>query len=563
MAFSVGIDLGTTNTVVSIASRGINSNVEVITESINQLSQNGFPEESSLLPSVLYVDNGVHMVGAYAYAMKGQNLKRVIFNSKNYMGESSYKWDIDGEEYSPEVVASYFLSAARKHLQDKYNGSESIESAVITVPASFNIDQRNATKNAAALSGFKGEITLISEPTAAILDFINEQSKILDEDKVLDFSDFKKVLVFDLGGGTCDVAILNIKINGKEIYVGEMGVSPHTLIGGANFDAYAVQGIISDYEKERGIDLSKTITPLELETLKSKLFTTMEKVKMYFSGNYFKFDDGIRTEEEIINKISLPITIPNIINGNPFTYNLTMAKYNKYIYPLLNVESDENIIKPIISTIKSNELTIDDIDYTFCVGGMTKYPMVWDTIRNFFGKEPLKLADAMKSVSRGAAIYHHYNIINIYNIDKSNSGKKIDIIPALPQTIFLNVKDGFPIPLIEAKTKAGTPVIIEDLIETNSNVRVSLELYAGMSPYDPNLKRLENVNINFPHGIEVGAKISLKLEYTQKGILVFEAWVKDNSDIKINLSLEGSQFTDEEIEAINSKYKINKVGGIL
>ena len=202
MAFSVGIDLGTTNTVVSIASRGINSNIEVLTESINQLNQNGFPEESSLLPSVLYVDNGEHMVGAYAYAMKGQNLKRVIFNSKNYMGESSYKWDIDGKEYSPELVASFFLSAIRNHLKDKYNGNESIESAVITVPASFNIDQRNATKNAAVLSGFKGEIILISEPTAAILDFINEQSKILNEDKILELSDFKKVLVFDLGGGT-------------------------------------------------------------------------------------------------------------------------------------------------------------------------------------------------------------------------------------------------------------------------------------------------------------------------------------------------------------------------
>ncbi|SUY45773.1 molecular chaperone DnaK [Clostridium putrefaciens] len=563
MAFSVGIDLGTTNTVVSIASRGINSNIEVLTESINQLNQNGFPEESSLLPSVLYVDNGEHMVGAYAYAMKGQNLKRVIFNSKNYMGESSYKWDIDGKEYSPELVASFFLSAIRNHLKDKYNGNESIESAVITVPASFNIDQRNATKNAAVLSGFKGEIILISEPTAAILDFINEQSKILNEDKILELSDFKKVLVFDLGGGTCDVAILNIKINGNEIYVAELAVSPHTLVGGANFDAYAVEGIISDYEKENCLDLSKELKPTELKALKSKLFTTMEKVKMYFSGNYFKFDNGIRTKDEIISKISLPITIPNIINGNPFTYNLTMAKYNKYISPLLNVESDENIIKPIISTINSNSLTIDDIDYTFCVGGMTKYPMVWDTIKSFFGKAPLKLADAMQSVSRGAAIYHHYNIINVDNREKKNSEKVVDIIPTLPQTIFLNVKDGFPIPLIEAKTKAGTPIIIEDLIETNSNVIVSLELYAGMSPYDPNLKRLENVNINFPHGIEIGSKISLKLEYTKKGILVFEAWVKDNEDIKINLSLEGNQFTDEEIEDINNEYEINKVGGIL
>ena len=251
MAFSVGIDLGTTNTVVSTARRGINSNVEVLTEAIDQVINEEWGEiqSSTLLPSVLYVNNGLHNVGLMAKEMKGQSANRVIFNSKNYIGESDYRWKIDDKEYSPEKVASYFLSAVRKHLKQKYREDESIESAVITVPASFNIDQRNSTKTAAKLAGFKGDITLISEPTAAILDFINEQSKLQDNDKFIELNDFKNVLVFDLGGGTCDVAVLRIKINGKEIYVEEVAVSPHTLIGGANFDAYAVEGIIKDFEK--------------------------------------------------------------------------------------------------------------------------------------------------------------------------------------------------------------------------------------------------------------------------------------------------------------------------
>lgn len=252
MAFSVGIDLGTTNTVVSTARRGISSNIEVTTEAIDQIVNEewGDIESSTLLPSVLYVNNGLHNVGLMAREMKGQSSNRVIFSSKNYMGENDYKWEIDDKEYSPEIVASYFLSAVRKHLLQKYRDEESIDSAVITVPASFNIDQRNATKTAAKLAGFNGDIILISEPTAAVLDFINEQSKLQDCDKFIDLNDYKNILVFDLGGGTCDVSVLQVKINGKNIYVEEVAVSPHTLIGGANFEAYAVEGIIKDFEKQ-------------------------------------------------------------------------------------------------------------------------------------------------------------------------------------------------------------------------------------------------------------------------------------------------------------------------
>lgn len=273
MAFSVGIDLGTTNTVVSTARRGVTSNIEVTTEAIDQIVNEewGDIESSTLLPSVLYVNNGLHNVGLIAKEMKGQSSNRVIFNSKNYMGENDYKWEIDDKEYSPEMVASYFLSAVRKHLLQKYRDEESIDTAVITVPASFNIDQRNATKTAAKLAGFKGDITLISEPTAAVLDFINEQSKLQDCDKFIDLNDFKNILVFDLGGGTCDVAILKVKINGKEIYVEELAVSPHTLIGGANFEAYAVEGIIKDFEKENNISLIKELDNDSYRKLKSML----------------------------------------------------------------------------------------------------------------------------------------------------------------------------------------------------------------------------------------------------------------------------------------------------
>ena len=500
--------------------------------------------------------------------MKGQSSNRVIFSSKNYMGENDYKWEIDDKEYSPEIVASYFLSAVRKHLLQKYRDEESIDSAVITVPASFNIDQRNATKTAAKLAGFNGDIILISEPTAAVLDFINEQSKLQDCDKFIDLNDYKNILVFDLGGGTCDVSVLQVKINGKNIYVEEVAVSPHTLIGGANFEAYAVEGIIKDFEKQNNISLIKELDTESYRKLKSMLSVYLEKAKIFFAGKYLQFNDGVRDIENIDNELSRLIGIPNVVNGKPFRFDLTMKRYNEYISTLLTKESKENIFAPIESTLRSSNLKSSEIDYVFCVGGMTKYPAVWNAISNYFGKEPLKFTDSMESVSRGAAIYHHYNVKEKPSTeppeDSGDVGTVIeDVTPTLPQTIYLNVKDGFPVPLIEAKTKAGTPVIHEDFIEVTSEVGVSLELYAGMSFFDPDLKRLENVKLNFPVGVSAGTNISLKLEYTQKGILLFEAWIKDRPEIKINLTLEGSQLEDEDIEKLNKEYKFDDVRGVI
>ena len=547
MRFSVGIDLGTTNTVVSIARKGITGNIEVNTENISQLSEDSYSlDNDPLLPSVLYVNNDhEHIVGKFAKAMKGQNTSRVIFNSKNFIGENDYEWVIDDKKYTPELVAGHFLRAIRNYLVDKYvNSTEDIDSAVITVPASFNVDQRDATKRAAKLAGFSGDITLISEPTAAILDFINEQSKFDDSARDLDFSDFKNVLVFDLGGGTCDVAILKIKINEKNIQAEEIGVSPHTLIGGTNFDAYATAGVLKDFSKENNIDFKKELSEETLKKLKNLLFIQLEKIKLQFSSKYLFGKNKNVNIDDLVKSIEYTITIPNIINGKPFKYKLNMEKYNKYISPLLDKENDENIINPIDETLNNCDMKKEDIDYVFCVGGMTNYSKVWESIRDYFGKEPCKFSDSMQSVSRGAAIYHHYEVgLTKKDNEKSkgenkNLGTTIDIIPRLPQSVFLNVKNGFPVRLIESQTKAGTPILHENLIKVSSEIGLVLELYTGKSNFDPNMKKLNNVKLEFPYGVKVGSDIVLSLEYTTKGVLNFEAWLKDDPTIKIEIKLE-------------------------
>lgn len=549
MAFSIGIDLGTTNTVVALARKGVNGNVEVTTERIIQIGEDGFSLESSeLLPSVLYVHEGEHMVGKVAKAMKAQSTNRVIANSKNFIGEQNYFWEIDGKEYSPEIVASYFLGAVRKYLEDKYTAEMNPNSIVITVPASFDLDQKEATKKAARLAGFNGNITCISEPTAAMLDFINSQQRLDDADKDLDFKTPKKVLVFDLGGGTCDIAILEIKITGKEICVEELGVSPHTLIGGTNFDAYGVEGVIRDYNKQNNRQLQKELSQEQYRELRAKLLVILEKSKIYFTGKLFS-----GREEDL----SYPIQIPNILDGEPFRYKLSMTKYNEYIAPLLDKENkNENIITPIETTLQAMNMTSEEIDYVFCVGGMTQYPKVLQAIEGFLGKKAYKFCDSMQSVAKGAAAYQHYEVKD--QLDK----QPVDVIPTLPQSVFINVKNGFPQELIKAKTKAGEQVIHKDFLEVSSETQIVLQLYTGRSYFDPELKRLNDVVLSFDYGIPVGSKVSLKLEYTIQGTLQFEAWVEKHPETKIHVSLERDKLSNNQIKDMQQEYGIQNVGGI-
>ena len=163
----------------------------------------------------------------------------------------------------------------------------------------------------------------------------------------------------------------------------------------------------------------------------------------------------------------------------------------------------------------------------------------------------------MQSVSKGAAIYQHYDVK-----EKDLEEIDIDIVPTLPQTVFLNVRNQFPIPLIEAKTKAGVPVVHKNLLEITSEVQATLQLYAGRSFFDPQMKLLNDISLKFPHGVPVGSKLSLRLEYTQKGVLEFEAWVEHHPEIKVSVCLEDGEMTANQIKEVKEKYEIGNVGGL-
>lgn len=524
--YTVGIDLGTTNTVVSTARKNKFGFPVVTVEQIFQYGDNGTEViAKSTIPSVLYVKNGEHYVGQYAKAMQSQVLNNVIGSSKNLIG-TDFKWEVDSREYTPELVASSYLKIIRSYLNQKYADEE--REVVVTVPASFNADQKNATKKAIELAGFTEDVTLIAEPTSAVLDCINTQMA-LDEEFV-DLSTPKNILVFDLGGGTCDVSILSAELK-DYASVEELAVSPHTQLGGSNFDACAVEGIIRQFEKEHNCKLKDVLDKDKYGLIYRQLMSKVENAKIAFSSKC-KMNDSETTD------IAIKINIPNIYKGDGISVNFTMNLFDEYTKGLLDETYTLNIVKPIKETLKSCNMKKEDIDYVFCVGGMASYPTVKRKIKELL-KEPKDVLNGMETVSRGASCYPHY-------INEENSNVKVT--PTLPNSVFLNVEGALPKLLIEKNTKAGTPVILKDAFKTVSESKMILELYSGDCVFDPNLKRLSKAEVLFPHGIKEGSPMSLKIEYSKKGVLNFEAYLSNNEEIKYTVSLSEFNSDNETID---------------
>lgn len=316
----IGIDLGTTNSTVSVANLTYRGDIEAKTLEITQLDDTGNDLiQDTALPSVLYIDKkGSPFVGHYAKRMHSINTKQVIRESKPYMGTDA-KWEINNENFYPETVASYYLGILKREAEKQYN--EIIDSAVITIPASFDMDQQRATQNAAVLAGFaKDKIHMIPEPTAALLDYVNEERKLFPADRVLRLNEgAKTLLVFDLGGGTCDVSILEVKENDKQgIDIKELSISQYMELGGRDFDKLVVKKLYSKFFAEVNLTKEQVQAKYDKATiavLQGCLFDFAERAKKAFSAkvyadtsvNYYK--DMKRFDQETFS-MSLPGHLP-------------------------------------------------------------------------------------------------------------------------------------------------------------------------------------------------------------------------------------------------------------
>lgn len=530
----IGIDLGTTNTVAAVADVMADGSIYPRVIDIAQLGEDLYTQIfDKLLPSSLYIDRyGNKYIGRIAKAMKTKEYDRVIYNSKNYMGNRNYFWEIDSCEYSPEDVASLILKMVKKNIEREIN--KEIKGAVITVPASFNHDQIQSTKNAAKSAGFdEGETYFISEPTAALLDFINSEKAISKEYRRLDFSKPRKMLVFDLGGGTCDISIMNVQISDIEFKVEEIAISPHTQLGGVNFDLSGVIYLLDKYAKEMGLSLDNIFTDEdEKRYIYSILAAEVENARMMFAAQSNIAIDGMSNDEIIYNGF-----IPNFIGGKPYHFTIAKEEYDGCIQPLLMADSNMgcNIIDPILDTLNKANLTAKDIDDIFLVGGMTLYQPVQKVIEKFFKKRPIISLNPIYSVAKGAAIYHYFNEIVYKDGNKLNETIVID--PVVADDIYIDVENGLPFLLVKQGTRAPFEKIYDEILKVNNATGMKLDIFSGKGIWDPKMKRLKSAQLSFLNIIKPGTPISLKVEFDKNRILNLSAWVANSKEQRLNVTI--------------------------
>ena len=349
MSKVIGIDLGTTNSVVSVMEGG---EPTVITN----------PEGSRITPSVVgFTKDGQRLVGQLAKRQAVSNPDRTISSIKRHMGDPNYKVTIDGKDYTPQEISAMILQKLKGDAE-AYLG-ETITQAVITVPAYFNDSQRQATKDAGKIAGLD-VLRIVNEPTAAALAYG------LDKDKD------ETILVFDLGGGTFDVSILELSEGTFEV----QATNGDTHLGGDDFDQKIIDWMVGEFKQENGIDLSQD------KMAAQRLKEAAEKAKIELSS---------MTQ----TNINLPFITADASGPKHLDLTLTRAKFNELTSDLV-----ERTMGPTRKAMADADLTADDIDKIILVGGSSRIPAVQDAIRNILHKEPSKGVNPDECVSVGAAI---------------------------------------------------------------------------------------------------------------------------------------------------------------
>ena len=348
MSKIIGIDLGTTNSCVAIMEGG---NVTIIPNS----------EGARTTPSVVNIkDNGEVVVGEIAKRQAVTNPTSTVSSIKTHMG-SDYKVEIFGKKYTPQEISAKILQKLKKDAE-AYLGEE-VKEAVITVPAYFTDSQRQATKDAGTIAGLDVK-RIINEPTAAALAYGLEKKKE------------EKVLVFDLGGGTFDVSVLEISDGVIEV----ISTAGNNHLGGDDFDNEVINWLVTEFKKETGLDLSNDKMAYQrlkdaAEKAKKELSTLME------------------------TSISLPFITMDATGPKHLEMKLTRAKFDDLTKHL--VEATQG---PTKTALKDANLDTKDIDEILLVGGSTRIPAVQEWVENFFGKKPNKGINPDEVVAAGAAI---------------------------------------------------------------------------------------------------------------------------------------------------------------
>ena len=514
MAKVIGIDLGTTNSCLAISENGQTKVIENA-------------EGARTTPSIVaYVDGGEILVGAPAKRQAVTNPKNTIYAVKRLIGrrfeDAEVQKDIDklpfeivkapngdawvkvqDKELSPPQVSAEILrkmkQAAEAHL------GETVSEAVITVPAYFNDSQRQATKDAGRIAGLEVK-RIINEPTAAALAFGMDKAAQGD----------RKIAVYDLGGGTFDISIIEIADVDGDKQFEVLATNGDTFLGGEDFDQRLINYIIDEFKKEQGIDLTQDVMALQ------RLKEAAEKAKIELSS-------GQQTD------INLPYITMDATGPKHLALKVTRAKFESLVEDLI-----ARSIEPCRTAIKDAGLSVNEIDDVILVGGQTRMPKVQDAVKDFFGKEPRKDVNPDEAVAVGAAIQ-----------GEVLSGGRSDVLllDVTPLSLGIETMGGIMTKLIQKNTTIPTKANQTfSTAEDNQNA-VTIHVLQGERERASANKSLGQFNLGdiapAPRGMP---QIEVTFDIDANGILHVSALDKGTGK-QANITIQASSgLSEEEIE---------------